>query len=100
MAFAKKGRHSQSRSQSRYLNNQMQIGSQSRHRVEMQCAEYIILCHRVESPYTTGVGAIQVKSSTTKSLMYGTMLKALVVLDFETFLDAIASTVARKRVIM
>ena len=39
------------------LNNQMQIGSQSRTRVEMQCTEYIILCRIVErlSPYTTGV---------------------------------------------
>ena len=33
----------------------MQSGSQSRPRVEMQCTEYIILCRRVESPYTTGV---------------------------------------------
>ena len=33
----------------------MQIGSQSRPRVEMQCSEYIMLCRRVESPYTTGV---------------------------------------------
>ncbi len=67
MAFAKKDDVSQSRSQSRYrvycifeiysggnLDNQMQIGSQIRPRIEMQCTEHIILCSRVESPYTTG----------------------------------------------
>ncbi len=37
------------------VHNQIQIGSQSIPRVEMQSSEYIILCGRVESPYTTGV---------------------------------------------
>ena len=32
----------------------MQIGSESRPSVEMQCTGYIILSRRVESPYTTG----------------------------------------------